>query len=339
MTRPDARQLFAAAIALILAVSAVSLPAVAGDRQPVLTGDVRIHDPSIIEVNGAYAAFQTGADGGVARGAIRVKTSPDGIDWTDAGFVGKGLPKWVAKTLGYKPTNIWAPSISRRGDTYYLYYSLSTFGVQASAIGLMINTAFDVAHPGEGWQDKGMVLRSNAKDDFNAIDPFRIDTTDGRAFLSYGSFWSGIKLRELDPVTGLLIAPDTPVIPIASRGGAGIEASSILEHDGKFYLFVSFDQCCKGAASTYNMRVGRADHVEGPYLDREGTPMMSGGGTLLLGTTGRYAGPGGQEARETAQGPMLAYHYYDADDLGVSKLQYSPLRWTADGWPELDPLP
>ena len=326
---------FGVALSLLL----LAAPVFAAETQPVMQRDVKIHDPSIIEVNGAYAAFQTGADGGVARGAIRVKTSPDGVTWADAGFVGKGLPKWVTKELGYKPTNIWAPSISRRGDTFYLYYSLSTFGVQASAIGLMTNSAFEVTHPGEGWQDQGLILKSNAKSDFNAIDPFRIDTSDGRAFLSFGSFWSGIKLRELDPVSGQLIAPDTPTIPLADRGGAGIEASSIIEHDGKFYLFASFDQCCKGVNSTYSIHVGRADAVTGPYLGRDGTPMLQGGGTLFLGKTGHVIGPGGQEARDTAKGPMLAYHYYDGDDLGVAKLQYSPLKWTADGWPELDPFP
>src|SRR5271165_5596589 len=119
------------------------------------------------------------------------------------------------------------------------------------------------------------------------------------------------------------------------RHGGAIEASSILEHDGKFYLLVSFDQCCKGVSSTYNIRVGRADRVEGPYLDRDGKDMLEGGGSLVLATTGRFIGPGGQEAVKTSKGEMLAYHYYDGADGGASKLQFSPLRWSPDGWPEL----
>jgi arabinan endo-1,5-alpha-L-arabinosidase len=313
----------------------------AAETQPSLLGDVRIHDPSVIEVNDRFIAFQTGGDGGAAHGATRTKTSPDGITWTDSGAVGKGLPAWVVPTLGYKPTNIWAPSISRRGDVFSLYYSLSTFGVQVSAIGLMTHSALDLdpARPGEGWQDQGVVLTSKIHDDFNAIDPFRIDTADGRAFLAFGSFWNGIKLTELDPVTGKRLDPEAPYIALASRGGAGIEAPSILEHDGRFYLFVSFDQCCRGLKSTYSIRVGRADQVSGPYIDREGRPLLEGGGSLLLGSTGRFIGPGGQETRDTAHGPMLAYHFYDGDDLGKSKLQYSPVKWTSDGWPDLDPLP
>ena len=135
----------------------------------------------------------------------------------------------------------------------------------------MTNTAFDPLKPGEGWQDQGLVLMSKDGDDFNAIDPFRIDSSDGRAYLAFGSFWSGIKLSELDPETGKLIRADTPRIALASRkGGGAVEAASILEHDGKFYLFVSFDQCCKGVASTYNIRVGRAEQIEGPYRDKDG---------------------------------------------------------------------
>ena len=138
---------------------------------------------------------------------------------------------------------------------------------------------------------------------------------------------------------GKLIGADGLPIDVASRHGGAIEASSLLEHDGKFYLFVSFDQCCKGVASTYNIRVGRADRIEGPYRDKDGKDMMDGGGALVLATTGRFIGPGGQEAVKTSKGDWLAYHYYDGEAFGASKLQFSPISWTADGWPELGPLP
>ena len=49
-----------------------------------MTGDTRIHDPSVIEIDGRFVAVGTGEQG-PTHGAIRVKTSPDGIDWTDAG--------------------------------------------------------------------------------------------------------------------------------------------------------------------------------------------------------------------------------------------------------------
>ena len=313
-------------------------PSDAAKPQPEMTGDTRIHDPSVIEVDGRFVAFGTGQQG-PTHGAIRVKTSPDGVAWTDAGFIGDGPPAWAQAALGFRPLNVWAPSVSRRGGTVYLYYCLSSFGDNGSAIGLMTNAAFDPVKPGEGWLDQGMVLTSRHGDDFNAIDPFRIDASDGRAWLAFGSFWSGIKLSRLDPETGKLIAKDAPRIALASRHGGAIEAASLLEHDGKFFLFVSFDHCCKGVASTYNIRVGRADRIEGLYRDRDGKDMMDGGGALVLATTGQFIGPGGQEAVKTSKGDWLAYHYYDGDAFGVAKLQFSPILWTADGWPELGPLP
>jgi arabinan endo-1,5-alpha-L-arabinosidase len=142
----------------------LAVPLHAAEQQPRLTGDTRIHDPSVIEVDGRYAAFGTGEQG-IYRGAVKVKTSPDGVNWTDAGAIGKGVPKWAIGALGYQPTNIWAPSVSRRGGTFFLYYCLSSFGSNASAIGLMTNAAFDPAKPGEGWQDQGLVLMSNPRDD------------------------------------------------------------------------------------------------------------------------------------------------------------------------------
>ena len=329
------RKCAAGPLALVLLVAA---PVHAAERQPQMTGDTLIHDPSVLEIGAAFVAVGTGRQG-PTHGAIRVKTSPDGLAWTDAGVIGEGPPAWAEAALGFRPLNVWAPSISQRGGTVNLYYCVSSFGHNTSAIGLMTNTAFDPKQPGEGWKDQGLVLQSKDGDDFNAIDPFRIDLEDGRAFLAFGSFWSGIKLVRLDPETGKLVRPDAPYVAIASRHGGAIEAASILERGGRFYLFVSFDQCCKGVASTYNIRVGRADRIEGPYLDKDGKPMLEGGGSLLLATTGRFIGPGGQEAIETSRGDMLVYHYYDGDAAGVSKLQFSPLFWSADGWPELGPLP
>jgi arabinan endo-1,5-alpha-L-arabinosidase len=307
---------------------------------PALKGDTQIHDPSVIEVGGQWASFQTGEEGGLYQGAILVKTSPDGITWTDAGAIGKGVPKWTQDALGYKSRNIWAPSISRHGDTFYLYYSVSSFGINQSVVGLMTNSAFDPAKPGDGWVDQGLVLASTIKDDFNAIDPFRIDLSDGTAWLSYGSYWSGIKLRQLDPKTGKLVAPDAPAYDIASRGRGAIEASSLLEREGRFYLFVSFDRCCAGVASTYRIMVGRADKITGPYLDRDGTSMLKSGATELQRTAGRYIGPGGEEPVANDMGEtLLAYHYYDGEEGGKSKLQIAPITWSDDGWPELAPPP
>lgn len=325
--------------ALFVLMALVLAPATAlGASQPVMIGDARIHDPTAIEVDGTWLALGTGEEGGIGQGAIRILTSPDGKAWHQAGWLGKGVPKWTQQALGYKSRNIWAPTISKHGDTYELYYAVSSFGLQISVIGLMTNDDLDPAHPAEGWIDQGLVVKSDGGDDFNAIDPFRLDAPDGKAWLSFGSYWDGIRLVELDPQSGKPL-PDAPLHKLASRHGGAIEASSLLYHGGHYYLFVSYDRCCAGVASTYRIMVGRADAITGPYTDKQGRPMTDGWAVQVQRGHGRFIGPGGQEAIVTPGGDMLVYHYYDGNDRGISKLELTPIRWTDDGWPVLDPLP
>jgi arabinan endo-1,5-alpha-L-arabinosidase len=129
-------------LALTLLLAA---PLTAAEPQPQMSGDLQIHEPSVIEIGGQFVAVGTGQQG-PTHGAIRAKTSPDGVRWTDAGLIGEGPPAWARATLGFKPSNVWAPSISRRGSTVSLYYCLSSFGHNTSAIGLMTNT-FDRSSP------------------------------------------------------------------------------------------------------------------------------------------------------------------------------------------------
>lgn len=323
---------------IVLAALLCAAPALAAEPMPRLAGNTAIHDPSIIATESGWASFATGVEGASDGGMPRTKTSPDGIMWSETGAIPGGLPDWIPAELGYTPRNLWAPSIRLVGDTAHLYYSASSFGRNDSAIGLMTNSSFNVEHPAEGWTDQGMVLRSRSTDNFNAIDPFRFDASDGRAWLAFGSFWDGIRMVELDRETGLRL-DDQPPLALASRSGGAIEAPAILEREGRFYLFVSFDSCCKGLASTYRIMVGRSEQVEGPYLDRDGKPMLEGGGSELLATTGRYRGPGGQETFIASGEPWLGFHYYDRDQGGLPKLQIGKLGWSEDGWPELGSLP
>ncbi len=301
-----------------------------------LTGNIAIHDPSIAVVEDGMVSFATGVEGARDGGQIRTKSSPDGIDWQETGALPGGMPQWVMDEMGFTPKNIWAPAVSEHEGTHYLYYSASTFGRNDSVIGLMTNDDLAAADPTAGWEDQGLVIRSQPGDDFNAIDPFRADT-GGKAWLAYGSYWNGIRLVEIDPESGKpLEGVETTFI--ASRGGGAIEAPAILEHEGRFYLFVSFDACCRGVGSTYRIMVGRADGIEGPYLDKDGVPMLEGGGAELVATTGNHIGPGGQEVFMRDGQPWLAFHFYNRSLGGTPNLYLAPLRWDADGWPMIDAL-
>jgi arabinan endo-1,5-alpha-L-arabinosidase len=177
------------------------------------------------------------------------------------------LPTWATREIP-RARAPWAPDISFYKGRYHLYYAVSSFGSNESAIGLATNVTLDSRDPGYKWVDEGMVLRSHKEDDFNAIDPNFV--TDGkRAWLDFGSFWSGIKLRRIDPATGKLSRKDQKLYSLASRertssAGAPIEAPFLIRHGGFWYLFVSFDHCCRGAKSTYNVDSGRSRKIRGP---------------------------------------------------------------------------
>jgi len=181
------------------------------------------------------------------------------------------------------------------------------------------------------------VVQSRENDDFNCIDPCACQDSDGKLWLSFGSFWSGIKLIELNPATGLRIAPDSPMYNLAHWDG--IEASYLYHHDQHYYLFVAWGMCCRGIHSTYNTRVGRADKIRGPYLDKDGKDMLLGGGTLLAGNDGPMIGPGQAGIFEENGKFWFSSHFYDATANGDSRLSIRSLTWSADGWPELGKLP
>jgi arabinan endo-1,5-alpha-L-arabinosidase len=144
--------------------------------------------------------------------------------------------------------------------TYHLYYSVSSFGSRNSAIGLATTRTLDPSSPEYRWTDEGMVLRSyQEKDDWNAIDPNLVLEGD-RAWLVWGSFWGGIKMRRVDPSSGKLSGADETMHSLSSRPreqpiNGSVEAPFIVRHGDYWYLFVSFDRCCRGAESTYNVVV------------------------------------------------------------------------------------
>jgi arabinan endo-1,5-alpha-L-arabinosidase len=288
----------------------------------------RVHDPAIIAADGAYYLFCT------SRG-IPIRRSIDLYSWDQIGMVfPDGSPAWAREAIPGS-RGLWAPHISFFHGRYYLYYSASTFGSQRSAIGVAVTTTLDPADPKYRWEDQGMVLDSSPdRTPFNAIDPAAFEDKDKRVWLAWGSFWEGIYMSELDPATGKRKSADSPILHLAQRkGNTAIEAPYLIEHDGKYYLFVSFDTCCKGVDSTYRIMVGRADKVTGPYVDDQGKAMLEGGAMQVLAGQERWRGPGHNSILQTASGDFLVHHTYDAERKGIAVLQIRPIAWD-NGWPK-----
>lgn len=305
--------------------------------------EVPVHDPVMIRAEGTYYLFTTG------RG-ISAWSSPDMETWERLPPVFTEAPAWTEEVVpGFGERNhMWAPDIVEREGTFFLYYSVSAFGRNTSAIGVATNATLDPDHPDHGWVDHGPVIRSiPGRDLWNAIDPNVVVDEDGAPWLTFGSFWAGMKLARLEdgmlgmaePQEWYTIAAQERAWPTDDRdaGSGVIEAPFLFRKDGFYYLFVSLGRCCRGAASTYRVAVGRASDVRGPYLDREGRDLAHGGGTALIAGDERYAGIGHSAAYTFEGTDYFVAHAYDRSDDGRSKLLILQLGWE-DGWPvvELD---
>jgi arabinan endo-1,5-alpha-L-arabinosidase len=310
-----------------------------------LSGDFQgTHDPSIMKEGNTWYVFATGRTR--AGGQFQIRCSTDLKAWKLCGQVFDQVPDWIHKDSP-GTVDLWAPDISYEQGVYRLYYAYSLFGKNTSGIALATNKTLDASSPDYKWIDHGLVLRSVASDDFNAIDPNFILDAKGHAWLVFGSFWSGIKMRRLDAHTGLLDTKDTKLYSLASRAKPdnappappnlppnweAVEAPFIVHHGGYYYLFVSWDLCCRGTKSTYRTVVGRAKQVAGPYLDKDGKSMAEGGGSELLTANQRWLGPGGESILMQPGGDdLIVFHAYDAK-TGKPALQISTITWTGD-WP------
>lgn len=292
----------------------------------------KVHDPSaIVTVDGVRRLFCTGLGISLLRG-------DSSQNWRREGrlFAERQFPVWHEQTVPGNRGYLWAPDVISIGEKFFVYYSVSTFGKNTSAIGLAVGNSIDPASPAWQWNDGGPVITSRSEDRFNAIDPavFR-DGSNGSLWMAFGSFWDGIFLLELDSSTGM--RRDPMQAPVLLASAPEIEAPSLHQHGAHYYLFFNWGKCCRGVDSTYEIRVGRSQSVSGPYLDREGIDLRRGGGTLVLGSEDRWIGPGHASMFATEGREWLVHHYYDRELAGRSRLRMVPLTWDSEGWPVVAP--
>jgi arabinan endo-1,5-alpha-L-arabinosidase len=301
------------------------------------------HDPSIIKEGKTWYVFATGKapDGG----QFAIRCSDDLEQWKACGQVFDAVPAWIHERSP-ETRDLWAPDLSFVNHEYRLYYAFSRFGKNTSGIALATNKTLDRSSPDYKWVDKGLVLESVATDNFNAIDPNFILDGKGGAWLCFGSFWDGIKMRRLDD-SGMLSKADVTLYSLARRAKPAdaapappnlpanweaVEAPFIVHHGRYFYLFTSWDLCCRGLKSTYKTMVGRAKSVTGPYVDQTGKPLTQGGGTELLTANSRWLGPGGESVLlDPKTKDLIVFHAYDAT-TGKPSMQLSTIEWSG-GWP------
>ncbi|KAI3621305.1 arabinan endo--alpha-l-arabinosidase [Moniliophthora roreri] len=273
-----------------------------------VTGNIAVHDPTMCkDKNGKYWLFATGKGIPIRSSATRVDFKLEGAVWPN------GAP-WTDR---YTPANarseLWAPDCYYSGGTFHLFYAASGFGIWYLLRDIYNWTTWQgrllcpkeleltIVYLTGSFTDKGLVLESTANDNFNAIDP-NLLVVGNTWYLSFGSFWTGIKSVQLDPGTGRTKGAIKPIAQRPNAGGA-VEASTVYKYGSYYYLFTSWDACCKGTSSTYNIRVGRSNR--------------------------RIVGPGGQDIFDDGDGPILVYHYYTSSGslLGINRLDFK------SGWP------
>jgi arabinan endo-1,5-alpha-L-arabinosidase len=296
-----------------------------------------VHDPVMFKQDGVYYLFCTGK-------GISFYTSKDLRFWQKESPIFDKVPEWITAKIPNFKGDFWAPDISFHHGKYYLLYAVSQFGKNTSCIGLATNTTLNPASPAYHWEDKGMIVQSvPGRDSWNAIDPALIRDENNAAWLSFGSFWDGIKLVKLNDDLSeidekqiwftLASRPRDTNISDTLAGNAAIEAPFIFKHDKYYYLFVSFDYCCRGVNSNYKIMVGRSGKIMGTYVDKDNKPMQLGGGSLVAEGSGKWAAVGHNAVYHFDDNDYIIYHGYNKENNGKSTLIVHQLSWDEQGWP------
>ncbi|KAF2260429.1 putative arabinan endo-1,5-alpha-L-arabinosidase A [Lojkania enalia] len=291
---------------------------------------VNAHDPALIRRDdGTYFRFSTG-------GKIAIHSAPSiQGPWV---YQGAAIPNGSKINKAGKD-DLWAPDVTKVGDTYYLYYSVSSFGSQDSAIGVATSKSLDV----NSWTDLGASgVASTVGKPYNAIDG-NLMNDGGNFYMSFGSFWSGIyQVKMANPPTKVASGSSSSQIAFVPTGAHAQEGAFMYKYGSYYYLFFSVGQCCgfdssrPAAGAEYKIQVCRSSNLSSSFVDKSEKSCTSGGGTTVLESHDWVYGPGGQGVfNDPSLGPVLYYHYVDtrvgyADgqkQFGINKLAFT------SGWP------
>ena len=353
MSRSVLRRAWVSALvsAVLVASATLAAPAVAvpkPDSPPLVAGadrpdDPIAHDPTLVKEGKWFYLASTG-DAATGSDYIPMKRSKDLRTWEDLPPVFTQLPAGVLAAIGATsadaPRDAWAPDLSWTGSEWRLYYAVSRFGTTNSVTALATTKSLDPASPDYGWVDRGSVLESEEGNNaYNAIDANYVADTRGGTWLTFGSFFGGLKIVALNPATGKLAA-GAEILPLVDRKihYNPVEGPSIIRHGRYYYLFAAFDYCCRGVESDYRVVVGRSKTITGPYRDRDGVSLLEGGGTEVLRGYNEFQGTGHPDVYSSGGVDYFVNHYYDTESDGIPRLNVRALSWSR-GWPKVsDPF-
>ncbi|KAI4666940.1 uncharacterized protein J4E88_010361 [Alternaria novae-zelandiae] len=311
------------------------------DPEPCRGNCSWIHDPSVIYENNKYWRFSTS-------GNIAIASAPSlGGPWE---YEGALLQNGTSIQV-HPDQDIWAPSVMKRGDTFYCHYSVSRIGLQNSSIGVATSQSLE---PGS-WQDHGDIGLP-LSDKYNLIDPFVFqETPKDPIYFTFGSFWDDIFQVELFPHDDLMAFGGwaeqnnriNNMVRNSTYGATVAEGAIMWKEKDYYYMFYSVGMCCNtpetpgGLApegQVYHVVVCRSEVPTGPFYDQKGKSCLEeNGGTTILASHGDVYAPGGQGVMVNPEdGRTVLYYHYVRPSVGYAADQfffgYNYLDWE-DGWP------
>jgi arabinan endo-1,5-alpha-L-arabinosidase len=313
-------------------------------------GPYNVHDPAIIKEGEFFYSYSTDvAFGATIRPGLQVRKSKDLVEWTFVGWVFPALPPQgnnFIRANGGEPFNgLWAPYVIKVGSTFRLYYSLSSPKPRLSVIGLATSES-----PIGPWTEQNLVVTSldNSTIQTNAIDPTVLIDKSGEHWMYYGSAWDGIYILKLNPATGLAAVGGDKGKRIAQRGFTGnkingnIEGPEIIYNSelDKYFLFIAYDWL----ETKYNVRVGRSDNPQGPFLDFNGTDMNDETDNIpMILAPYRFGNHLGWQGTSHCAVFKDGTQYYlghqgrPVENKYFMVLHVRQIFWTEDGWPMVSP--
>ena len=312
------KSLFAFGLAMMAVVACADSEQPVTYNNPVI--DRSLPDPTVIRAQDGYFYLYATED----THNVPIYRSDDLVKWRYMGtaFTDATRPMDMVPNGG-----IWAPDINFIDGKYVLYYSKSEWGGSWEAgIGVAWSN-----RPNGGFHDAHKLFVSKEIGIENCIDPYFMKDDDGRNYLFFGSFHDiyGVELTA----DGLNLMEGATPVKIA---GGLIEATTIIKHDGYFYLIGSTGTCCEGANSSYRLVMTRSKNMLGPYVDRNGRSATGDNFSPLLNKSPQVYGPGhcSRFVTDDAGQTWMLYHGYQASDVnGGRKVFLDRIRWGTDGWP------
>ncbi|HEV2912456.1 MAG TPA: glycoside hydrolase family 43 protein [Pyrinomonadaceae bacterium] len=269
--------------------------------------DTDFPDPTVIRGgDGWYYAYATQT---IIKGRminIQVARSRDLIHWKHLGDALPVKPTWASETQ-----KLWAPHVSRKGRTYYMYFSADP----NTLTGLCLAVATS-ASPRGPFTDMGQPLKCG--ESFVNIDPMAFDDpATGKRLLYWGSGFQPIRVQELAP-DRLSFMPGSEarelVAPVRDEDPNNyqrlVEGAWVVMRRGYYYLFYSGDNCC-GDKAHYGVMVARSRSATGPFETlAQGTGRTN---SVILERNRRFNAPGHNSVvTDGARQDWIFYHAIDS---------------------------